>query len=92
MRKPVKNVKSHPADGKAWKEFDRREPTFAADPRNLRRLSYRWIQSIWQHEYPVQYVASASDTAESPSMAMRESSKLLYVFTHPRSKISRKGF
>jgi hypothetical protein len=27
---------SHPADGEAWKEFDRRESTFAADPRNLR--------------------------------------------------------
>jgi len=27
---------SHPADGEAWKEFDRREPTFAVDSRNLR--------------------------------------------------------
>jgi len=36
MRKPVDNVMSHPADLEAWKEFDRREPTFAADPRNLR--------------------------------------------------------
>ena len=35
-RKPVDNVMSHPADGKAWKDFDRREPTFASDPRNLR--------------------------------------------------------
>jgi len=36
MRKPVDNVMSHPADGEAWKHFDRREATFAADSRNLR--------------------------------------------------------
>jgi len=36
MRKPVDNVMSHPADGQAWKESDNREPTFVADPRNLR--------------------------------------------------------
>ena len=27
---------SNPGDGEAWKDFDRREPSFAADPRNLR--------------------------------------------------------
>ena len=26
----------HPADGKAWKEFDQMYPDFAADPRNVR--------------------------------------------------------
>jgi len=36
VRKPVENVMSHPADGEAWKAFDRREPSFAEDPRNLR--------------------------------------------------------
>jgi hypothetical protein len=36
VRKTVDNVMSHPADGEAWKEFDRREPEFADDPRNLR--------------------------------------------------------
>ncbi|XP_066365581.1 uncharacterized protein [Miscanthus floridulus] len=35
-RTPVNNVMSHPADGEAWKDFDRREKTFASDPRNLR--------------------------------------------------------
>jgi len=27
VRKPVDNVMSHPADGEAWKAFDRREPS-----------------------------------------------------------------
>jgi hypothetical protein len=36
VRKPVEGVMSHPADGEAWKDFDRREPSFAGDPRNLR--------------------------------------------------------
>ncbi|CAL8999749.1 unnamed protein product [Prunus brigantina] len=30
------DVMRHPADGKAWKEFDRTFPDFAADPRNVR--------------------------------------------------------
>ncbi|CAN6707929.1 unnamed protein product [Malus baccata var. baccata] len=30
------NVMRHPADGEAWKEFDRMYPDFAADPRNVR--------------------------------------------------------
>jgi hypothetical protein len=36
VRTPVDNVMSHPADGEAWKDFDRREKTFSADPRNIR--------------------------------------------------------
>jgi hypothetical protein len=36
VRKPIEGVMSHPADGEAWKDFDRREPSFACDPRNLR--------------------------------------------------------
>ncbi|XP_066391785.1 uncharacterized protein [Miscanthus floridulus] len=35
-RTPVNNVMSHPADGEAWKDFNRREKTFASNPRNLR--------------------------------------------------------
>ena len=27
---------SHPADVEAWQDFDRKHPTFADDPRNLR--------------------------------------------------------
>ena len=27
---------SHPADGEAWQDFDRKHPIFADDPRNLR--------------------------------------------------------
>ncbi|CAL8150888.1 unnamed protein product [Prunus armeniaca] len=30
------DVMRHPADGEAWKEFDRMFPEFAADPRNVR--------------------------------------------------------
>nr|XP_028946890.1 uncharacterized protein LOC103415040 [Malus domestica] len=30
------DVMRHPADGEAWKEFDRMYPDFAADPRNIR--------------------------------------------------------
>ena len=30
------NELSHPADGKAWKYFDSKQKTFAADPRNIR--------------------------------------------------------
>jgi hypothetical protein len=29
-------VLSHPSDGEAWKHFDRAEPSFAAEPRNVR--------------------------------------------------------
>jgi hypothetical protein len=36
VRKPDANVMSHPADGEAWKDFDRRDQAFANDPRNLR--------------------------------------------------------
>jgi len=32
----VENEMSHPADGKAWKDFNFKYPTFADDPRNLR--------------------------------------------------------
>lgn len=35
-RVPKEGVLSHPADGEAWKDFDRTWPDFAADPRNLR--------------------------------------------------------
>ncbi|KAK1652435.1 hypothetical protein QYE76_070240 [Lolium multiflorum] len=35
-RQPVDNELSHPADGDAWKDFDNKYPTFAADARNIR--------------------------------------------------------
>ena len=35
-RQPVDNELSHPADGEAWKEFDRIHFDFAADPRNIK--------------------------------------------------------
>lgn len=35
-RQPVDNELSHPADGEAWKEFDRIHLDFAADPRNIK--------------------------------------------------------
>jgi hypothetical protein len=35
-RQPVDNELSHPADGDAWKDFDSKYPTFAADARNIR--------------------------------------------------------
>jgi hypothetical protein len=35
-RKPVKNVMSHPADGRAWKDFDKKYKEFVEDSRNLR--------------------------------------------------------
>src|SRR4051812_32075815 len=37
-KRPNENgVLIHPVDGQAWKTFDQRYPTFAADPRNVRR-------------------------------------------------------
>src|SRR5207237_45652 len=35
-RKAVENVLSHPADGEAWKDFDRKYGWFAKDARNIR--------------------------------------------------------
>ena len=35
-RQPVDNELTHPADGEAWKAFDREHKDFAADPRNIR--------------------------------------------------------
>ena len=35
-RQPIENETRHPADGEAWKEFDKTYPTFAEDARNLR--------------------------------------------------------
>jgi hypothetical protein len=35
-RKPVENELSHPADGEAWKDFDRKYDWFAKDARNIR--------------------------------------------------------
>ena len=35
-RKPVENELSHPADGEAWKDFDRKYEWFAKDARNIR--------------------------------------------------------
>jgi hypothetical protein len=35
-RKPVENELSHPADGEAWKDFDKKHKDFAADARNIR--------------------------------------------------------
>jgi hypothetical protein len=35
-RQPVDDELSHPADGEAWKDFDRKHKSFAADPRNIR--------------------------------------------------------
>jgi hypothetical protein len=32
----VDNELSHPADGKAWKDFDDKHKSFAADERNIR--------------------------------------------------------
>jgi hypothetical protein len=93
MRTPVNNVMSHPADGEAWKEFDRREPTFVAGLRSLRlalatngfnpfgNMSTRY--SMW----PVLLTP-----LNLPPWECVNPAKLLYVFTHPKSKISRKGF
>ena len=36
QRRQVDNEMSHPADGKAWKHFDRKYPSFAAEAWNLR--------------------------------------------------------
>jgi len=36
LRKPVDNIMSHPADGEALKNFDRKFRDFASNPRNLR--------------------------------------------------------
>ena len=30
------SILRHPADGKTWKDFDEKNPTFAEDPRNIR--------------------------------------------------------
>jgi len=35
-RKPADNELSHPADGEAWKDFDRKYEWFANDPQNIR--------------------------------------------------------
>ncbi|WVZ49373.1 hypothetical protein U9M48_000740, partial [Paspalum notatum var. saurae] len=35
-RREVKNELNHPADGEAWKDFDRKYGWFANDPRNIR--------------------------------------------------------
>jgi hypothetical protein len=35
-RKEVDNELSHPADGEAWKDFDRKYKWFAKDARNIR--------------------------------------------------------
>jgi hypothetical protein len=71
VRTPMENVMSHPADGEAWKYFDSKEKSFASDPRNLRlALTTDGFNPFWQHEYPVQYVASASDSTESPTLGM----------------------
>jgi len=35
-RQPREKEMSHPADGEAWKDFDKEYPDFAKDPRNLR--------------------------------------------------------
>jgi hypothetical protein len=35
-RQPVENELSHPADGKAWQDFDQKHEDFAADARNIR--------------------------------------------------------
>jgi hypothetical protein len=35
-RRPVKNELSHPAEGEAWKQFNKSWPTFAKDVRNLK--------------------------------------------------------
>ncbi|CAL9004927.1 unnamed protein product, partial [Prunus brigantina] len=48
------DVMRHPADGEAWKAFDRTFPEFAADPRNV-RLGLAtdgfnpWLS--WDHEW-----------------------------------------
>jgi hypothetical protein len=71
--------------------FDSKEIDFAAEPRNL-RLALATDGFNPFGNMSTQYVASASDSSKSPTMGMCESSKLLYVITHPRSKMSRKGF
>ena len=35
-RQHVEDELSHPADGEAWKDFDKKYKTFAQDPRNIR--------------------------------------------------------
>jgi hypothetical protein len=35
-RQPVENELSHPADGEAWKDFDKKYPKFVAHARNIR--------------------------------------------------------
>jgi hypothetical protein len=35
-QKPVENELNHPADGEAWKDFDKTHKDFATDARNIR--------------------------------------------------------
>jgi len=34
--KKIEGMLCHPSDGEAWKHFDRKHPSFASDPRNVR--------------------------------------------------------
>ncbi|CAN6586393.1 unnamed protein product [Malus baccata var. baccata] len=44
------NVMRHPADGEAWKEFDRMYPDFAADPRNCMKKEYMMLTLIMSED------------------------------------------
>jgi len=63
-RQPSEKEMSHPADGEAWQDFDRENPDFAKDARNLRlglatdRFNLFWEKnteySMW-HVFVVPY-------------------------------------
>ena len=83
---------SHPADGEAWQDLDRKHPTFVDDPRNLRLAvttdgfnafgNFSSTYSMW----PVLVTPLNLPPWECVPI------ELLYVSTDPRTDLSRKGF
>ena len=84
----------HPVDGKAWQKFDKRDPQFAGDVRNVRLgLAADGFNPLgnMKYEFVLQYVTCSANNLQSTSLDLYESRVLDVESLDSWATISREG-
>ena len=83
----------HPAEGEAWKDFDKEFHEFARDARNIRLgLATDGFNPFLREKHEIQHVARVCRAIQPSTLCIHGRVKLHDGFAYPRSFITRKGF
>ena len=92
-RQPSEKELRHPADGEAWKDFDKEFHEFARDARNIRLgLATDGFNPFLREKHEIQHVARVCRAIQPSTLCIHGRVKLHDGFAYPRSFITRKGF